>query len=81
MVKQDISLEVNTQRLGLRQSQGQWSYLLGKHKELGGRRATLGSDSHLSQQLGRNFSEALKLIRKAELTPVSYHGRKIIPFE
>ena len=78
MVSLGISLEINTRLLNEEYFVGQWGTILRLYKECGGRDVTLGSDSHRADQLGRNFSTALMLVKDIGLNVVSYRQRKKI---
>jgi histidinol-phosphatase (PHP family) len=45
--------------------------------QLGGRYATIGSDAHTPDNLGRHYKKALAFVQEAGLTPVYYKERKI----
>ena len=71
VMRQGMALEVNTS--GMRQSPKE-AYphpeILGRYRELGGGRLTVGSDSHTDRDVGRGIPEALRLIEEIGFTHV-----------
>ncbi len=74
MARKEISLELNTRRLGEKQARLQWQWFLRAYKECGGESVTFGSDAHTLQRIGRHFDIALELSEEADLIPVYYKG-------
>ncbi len=65
IIKRNIALELNT--VYLKDWEGNYNFSLDKilclYKELGGKMVTLGSDAHNKDDVGRNFDEALPLLK------------------
>lgn len=78
MARREISLEINTARLGKKIARNQWKWLLRSFRENGGEHVTLGSDAHVAEDIGRHFDIALKLAKEAHLIPVYYKGEHAI---
>lgn len=76
IIDNDISLEINTRRLGDEQAYHTVSELLRLYASLDGRYVTVGSDAHKPENIAMNFDKAEKLIAEHHLIPVYYKNRK-----
>ncbi len=75
LVKNDISLEINTRRLHIPACYQTASDLLALYVDRGGKYVTIGSDSHHPDALGINFDKAQMLLDTFGLIPVYYKNR------
>ncbi len=73
-----IAMEVNTSGLGT--SFGQLmpdEWIIRKFREIGGHLVTLGSDAHTAENIGREFSEALRILKACGYRNYYYYeGRR-----
>lgn len=76
LINADICLEINTRRLDKPVGIDTLSELLRLYSSLGGRKVTVGSDSHRTDNLACNFDQAEKLISEHRLVPVYFKDRK-----
>lgn len=76
LLEADICLEVNTRRLNTQTGIDTLSEILRLYASLGGRKVTVGSDSHRIENLACNFDAAEKLIVEHQLVPVYFKNRK-----
>ncbi len=84
IIKRNIALELNT--VYLKDREGQYNFSLDKilslYKHLGGNMVTLGSDAHSTDNVARNFTEAVSLLKTCGFDSVYYFEnrkpRKII---
>lgn len=78
LIEKGKALEINTS--GLRQAYGEIMpdlYCLKLYKDLGGELLTVGSDAHMSDDLGANIVDGLNLAKKAGFTKYCiYQNRK-----
>jgi len=78
MIKRDIALEVNSSGLfhHVREIYPS-AEILKLYRELGGRRLTIGSDSHRPEDLGRGLDEAVAAIRRAGFDEITLYEKRI----
>lgn len=77
LVDREKALEINTRRLD---NDTIFTNLLPIYKrfsELGGRHVTIGSDAHNINDIGKNFSTAIRIAELANLRPIYFNGRKM----
>ncbi|MEN6372267.1 MAG: histidinol-phosphatase [Armatimonadota bacterium] len=77
LIRHDMALEVNTS--GLRQAPGEiYPSLetLELYASLGGRKVTIGSDSHLVQHLGFGLSDGIKALKCAGIPEIARYRRR-----
>ncbi len=77
MIKNDVALEINTS--GLRQPIGLTmpdENLLRRYKKLGGKYITLGSDAHISSDIGKGINNAVELAKKAGFDKITTFCKK-----
>lgn len=76
-----IAMEINTS--GVSTEYGNFmpdEWIIKKFKDMGGYLVTLGSDAHVSENLGKNFDSAIRLLKKYNFKNYYfYQSRKNIP--
>ncbi len=77
VISRDLALEVNTSGLGKEfgktlpgESVLSWYY------EMGGRRITLGGDSHVSENVANHFSEAIEMLKRIGFDSLCYFEKR-----
>lgn len=74
IVKRNIALELNTSRMI--NGDGSYNFSLDKiltmYKDLGGKMVTLGSDAHSATSVGKNFKEAVPLLKSCGFNSLYY---------
>lgn len=79
IIKNDIVLEINSSSLRKGLSSPMPSeWILDKYIEFGGKRVTIGSDSHRVSELTSNFEMVYQLIEKSDLIPGYFKKGKFI---
>lgn len=76
LIAGDKALEINTRRLGDDSTIPPLMKLYKRFRELGGKYATLGSDAHYKEHVGRDFAKGKQIADEAGLTLVYYKDRK-----
>ena len=76
LVQEDKALEINTRRLGDDSTIPPLLELYRRFRELGGKYATLGSDAHYKEHVGRDFAKGKAIADAAGLTLVYFKERK-----
>ena len=78
ITKRNIALELNT--VYLKDHKGNYNFSLDKilclYKELGGKMVTLGSDAHNKDDVGRNFDEAISLLKMCGFNSCYYFEKR-----
>jgi len=79
LIERGISLEVNTH--GLIAEDGEMHTIpdydiLARYKALGGEKITLGSDSHVSKTIARNFSSAVEKLKELGFDGYYYYEKR-----
>lgn len=77
LIKRDLALEVNTS--GYMTEWGECmppKELLCRYYELGGRKITLGSDSHTPETLARGIPEAILMLKETGFTHACYYVKR-----
>lgn len=69
-------MEINTRRIGNIDSFNNLKLIYSRYKELGGKYATIGSDSHNPKSINNNFKDALNLCELCSLKPIYFKNRK-----
>ena len=77
LVAKDKAIEINTRRLDEPQAVETLLVLYKRFRELGGRYATLGSDAHYTEHVGRRLGIAREIAEAANLVPVYFEQRKM----
>lgn len=77
LVAKDKAIEINTRRLDNPAAVESLIVLYKRYRELGGRYATLGSDAHYREHVGRRLSIAREIAEAAGLIPVYFERRKM----
>ena len=77
LVAKDKAIEINTRRLDEPQAVKTLLVLYKRFRELGGRYATLGSDAHYTEHVGRRLGIAREIAEAADLVPVYFEQRKM----
>jgi histidinol-phosphatase (PHP family) len=72
------ALEINTRRLEDASVRPPLLKLYSRFRELGGKYATLGSDAHYTQHIGRAFNVAEEMANQCGLHIVHFEKRKMI---
>lgn len=80
IIKHDISLEINTRRLGRAEGFANAMDMFRLYASRGGKYVTIGSDAHYPEALGIHFDKAEQIIAANHLIPVYYKNRKRIEF-
>lgn len=78
LIEKDKVIEINTARLNQDVAIENLTDIYKRYRELGGKYVTVGSDSHKSVDIARNFNEAYELIEKVGLKSVYFKDRKMI---
>lgn len=76
VVEQGIAMEINTKRLDDRRAADRLAPVYRRYRELGGKLATLGSDAHRAENIGKNFAAARALADDCGLKLVYFKNRK-----
>ena len=76
LIQEDKALEINTRRLGDDSTIPSLLELYRRFRELGGKYATLGSDAHYQEHVGRDFAKGKAIADAAGLTLVYFKERK-----
>lgn len=76
LIKNQISLEINTRRLGNKAAAQNLIKLYSEYHSLGGKYVTVGSDAHNEKAIASNFSIALNICEACNLKPIYYKMRK-----
>lgn len=77
IIDNSIALEINTSGIGTPYNNfmpDEW--IIKKFRDMGGRLITLGSDAHISANLGNGFDEAIKLLKKYGFTGYYYYENR-----
>ncbi|MBP3722402.1 MAG: histidinol-phosphatase HisJ family protein [Selenomonadaceae bacterium] len=75
LITADTVFELNTRRLS-KETAAELLPIYKRYRELGGRYATIGSDAHNVENIGKNYDIAENLLEAAKLTAVTfYEGR------
>jgi histidinol-phosphatase (PHP family) len=77
LIKKGKALEVNTRRLANPVTVNNVASIYKRYGELGGKWITIGSDAHVSGDVGKHFQIALELAQFCNLKPVYYKTRKM----
>ncbi len=77
LIAKDKAIEINTRRLDNPESVKSLLALYKRYRELGGRYATLGSDAHYKEHVGRRLDIAREIAEAAGLVPVYFEQRKM----
>ena len=77
LVSMDKAIEINTRRLDSQEAVKTLLVLYKRYRELGGRYATLGSDAHYKEHVGRRLDIAREIADAAGLVPVYFEKRKM----
>lgn len=70
------AIEINTRRLSNKDAATNLTKIYSKFYDLGGRIATIGSDSHTEDSIGINFDVARQIAEKSKLKIVYFKERK-----
>jgi len=70
-------MELNTRRLGDKKVTGNLIKIYKRYYELGGRYATLGSDAHTKEAVGKDFKEGIRILEECKLKPVFFRERRM----
>ena len=80
VVERGKVLELNTRRFYKSRAVEELIPVYKKYRELGGRFVTIGSDAHRVEAVGNYFERALDFVSELDLTPVTFHERKLEKF-
>ena len=80
VVERGKVLELNTRRFDKSRAVEELIPVYKKYRELGGRFVTIGSDAHRVEAVGNYFERALDFVSELDLTPVTFHERKLEKF-
>lgn len=70
-------LELNTSRLHIKEAHNALLDIYKLYEDLGGKYVTIGSDSHIQNNIGKNFDVALNLLEVLNLKGVYFNKRKM----
>lgn len=70
-------IELNTNRLNSKEAINTLMEIYKLYHDLGGRYVTIGSDSHIKENIGKNFDVAFDIIDTLNLKAVYYNKRKM----
>lgn len=70
-------IELNTNRLNSKEAINTIMEIYKLYHDLGGRYVTIGSDSHIKENIGKNFDTAFKITEALGLKSVYFNKRKI----
>lgn len=70
-------IELNTRRLGNKEAYNNLISIYSAYKKKGGEYVTIGSDAHLAENVGQNFSLANSICEICNLKPVYFKNRKM----
>lgn len=76
LVDKDISIEINTRRLGEKEALDNLIKIYKRYNELGGKYVTIGSDAHTSENIGKHFKIAAGMAEFCNLKMVYYKNRR-----
>lgn len=76
LIQNEKAMEINTRRIGKPGVVEALIQIYKRYYELGGRIVTIGSDSHISEHIGANFSAAEEMADMCNLKIVYYKERK-----
>lgn len=77
VVERGKVLELNTRRFGSARAVSELVPVYKKYRALGGQFVTIGSDAHRVDAIGNYFARALDFVRELDLTPVTFHKRRL----
>ena len=77
LAAKEKAIEINTRRLDNPAAIKHLLVLYKRYRELGGRYATLGSDAHYKEHVGRRLAIAREIAEAAGLVPVYFEERKM----
>ena len=76
LAEREKALEINTRRLDSREAGQEMTRICQRFYQLGGRYATLGSDAHQPEAIGRRLKEAAEIADRSGLKVVWFQERK-----
>lgn len=76
-INYDISLEINTRRLGMVKSLNSLVRIYKRYKELGGNYVTIGSDAHTVDSIGLNLNKGFQIAESLGLKPIYFKNRTV----
>ncbi|MBE6577721.1 MAG: histidinol-phosphatase HisJ family protein [Ruminococcaceae bacterium] len=74
IVEKSLALEVNTSCDDFLMPE---EWIIKRYKELGGELVTLGSDAHVSQNVGKNFDKAIEVLKRCGFEKCYYYKNRI----
>ena len=77
IIAKEKVIELNTNRLNSKEAINTIMEIYKLYHDLGGRYVTIGSDSHIKENIGKNFDVAFNIIEALNLKAVYYNKRKI----
>ena len=78
IIQQGKVLEFCTRRMGDESARENLLKIYKRYRQLGGRYVTMGSDAHVSDQLGYKFDLALDMLNEIGLVPVYFKERRMM---
>lgn len=77
IIDNSISMEINTSGIGIAyESLMPDTWIIKKFKEMGGYLVTLGSDAHISENVGKGFDSAIALLKKHGFNGYYYYENR-----
>ncbi len=76
-INNNIVMEINTRRFGLKAVKNNLFPIYKRYKELGGKNISIGSDAHVKEHIGNNFSLATEISTSLDLKVVYFKDRKM----
>ncbi len=81
MIERNLALEINTSGINSELGDFMPEYnIVKKYYDMGGRLITIGSDAHISKNIGNGWAEAIQMLKAAGFSCYHYY-KKRIPFE
>lgn len=77
IISKEKVIELNTNRLNSKEAINTIIEIYKLYHDLGGRYVTIGSDSHIKENIGKNFDTAFKIIEALDLKAVYFNKRKM----
>ncbi len=78
IIEKDISLEINSRRLGDSKAVNSLNEIIRLYKSLGGKYVTIGSDAHRPAAISQHLDKAIEIAKNNDLSICYYKNRKRI---
>ena len=77
IVHKEKVMEINTRRMGSKESFNNLINIYKAYSQIGGKYVTIGSDAHQAEDIGNYFNEAIRICEICDLRPVYFKKRKM----